>query len=200
MLALFHGWVQKGFIDLPIPINRLSSIDIVIVSHNHYDHLDDKTVRDLADKNNIHVVVPLGLKPFFIERGYNKFTELDWGQSVSVEGIKVTAEPSVNDSTRSTSDHNKTLWSSWIISSFQQRIFFISDTVYSKIILNLVGDKYGSFDFAILPTGAFEPRELLWTSHTTPEEAISIGIDVRTKTLIASHWCIISSSSDRPMF
>jgi hypothetical protein len=133
LLALFHGWVQKGFIDLPIPINRLSSIDIVIVSHNHYDHLDDKTVRDLADKNNIHVVVPLGLKPFFIERGYNKFTELDWGQSVSVEGIKVTAEPSVNDSTRSTSDHNKTLWSSWIISSFQQRIFLLAIRCTQKL-------------------------------------------------------------------
>ncbi|MFT6928346.1 MAG: N-acyl-phosphatidylethanolamine-hydrolyzing phospholipase D [Psychromonas sp.] len=190
----------KRFVDLPIPINKLPSIDIVIVSHNHYDHLDDKTVRKLENKNNIHVVVPLGLKSFFIERGYSKVTELDWGQSVSIEGIDITAEPSVHDSARSTSDHNETLWASWVIESFQKRILFIGDTGYSETIFNLVGDKYSFFDFAILPIGAYEPRELLWMSHTTPEEAVSIGIDVRAKTLIASHWGTISSLSDEPLF
>ncbi|MCG6202303.1 MBL fold metallo-hydrolase [Psychromonas antarctica] len=190
----------KRFVDFPIPINKLPSIDIVIISHNHYDHLDDKTVRKLENKHNIHVVVPLGLKSFFIERGYSKVTELDWGQSVSIEGIDITAEPSVHDSARSTSDHNETLWASWVIESFQKRILFIGDTGYSETIFNLVGDKYGSFDFAILPIGAYEPRELLWMSHTTPEEAVSIGIDVRAKTLIASHWGTISSLSDEPLF
>jgi N-acyl-phosphatidylethanolamine-hydrolysing phospholipase D len=153
----------------------------VIFSHNHYDHLDDKTVRKLANKNNIHVVVPLGLKSFFTERGYSKVTELDWGQSVSVEGIAITAESAVHDSARSTSDHNKTLWASWVIESSKKRILFIGDTVYSKTIFNLVGDKYDSFDFAILPIGAYEPRELLWMSHITPEEAVSIGIDVHQR-------------------
>jgi N-acyl-phosphatidylethanolamine-hydrolysing phospholipase D len=190
----------KRFVDLPIPINKLPRIDIVIVSHNHYDHLDDKTVRKLDNKSNIHVVVPLGLKSFFTERGYNRVTELDWGQSVSVEGIEITAESAVHDSARSTSDRNKTLWASWVIESAQKRILFIGDTAYSETIFNLVGDKYGSFDFAILPIGAYEPRELLWMSHTTPEEAISIGIDVRAKTLIASHWGTISSLSDEPTF
>jgi N-acyl-phosphatidylethanolamine-hydrolysing phospholipase D len=190
----------KRFVDLPMPINKLPSIDIVIVSHNHYDHLDDKTVRNLENKNNIYVVVPLGLKSFFTERGYSKVTELDWGQSVSIKGIKITAEPSVHDSARSTSDHNKTLWASWIIENFQKRILFIGDTGYSETIFNLIGDKYGSFDFAILPIGAYEPRELMWMSHTTPEEAVSIGIDVRANTLIASHWGTISSLSDEPMF
>jgi N-acyl-phosphatidylethanolamine-hydrolysing phospholipase D len=190
----------KRFIDLPIPINKLPAIDIVIVSHNHYDHLDDKTVRNLKNKNNIHVVVPLGLKTFFIERGYSKVTELDWGQSLSVKGIKIVAESAVHDSARSTSDRNKTLWASWVIESSQKRILFIGDTAYSKTIFNLVGDKYDSFDFAILPIGAYEPRELLWMSHVTPEEAVSIGIDVHAKTLIASHWGTISSLSDEPTF
>jgi N-acyl-phosphatidylethanolamine-hydrolysing phospholipase D len=190
----------KRFVDLPIPINKLPPIDIVIVSHNHYDHLDDKTVRKLANKHNIHVVVPLGLKSFFTERGYSKVTELDWGQSVSVEGIAITAESAVHDSARSTSDRNKTLWASWVIESSKKRILFIGDTAYSETIFNLVGDKYDSFDFAILPIGAYEPRELLWMSHITPEEAVSIGIDVRAKTLIASHWGTVSSLSDEPIF
>ncbi|MDB4302930.1 MBL fold metallo-hydrolase [bacterium] len=190
----------KRFVDLPIPINKLPPIDIVIVSHNHYDHLDDKTIRKLENKNSINVVVPLGLKSFFIERGYSKVTELDWGQSVSVEGIEITAESAVHDSARSTSDRNKTLWASWVIESSQKRILFIGDTAYSETIFNLVGNKYDSFDFAILPIGAYEPRELLWMSHITPEEAVSIGIDVRAKTLIASHWGTISSLSDEPIF
>jgi L-ascorbate metabolism protein UlaG (beta-lactamase superfamily) len=190
----------KRVVDLPIPIKKLPAIDIVIVSHNHYDHLDDKTVRELENKNRIHVVVPLGLMSFFIERGYNKVTELDWGQSVTVEGIEITAESSVHDSARSTSDHNETLWASWVIESPQKRILFVGDTGYSDTTFNLIGHKYGAFDYAILPIGAYEPRELLWMSHVTPEEAVSIGIDVRAKSLIASHWGTISSLSDEPFF
>ena len=190
----------KRAVNLPIPIKELPAIDIVIVSHNHYDHLDDKTVRELENKNSIHVVVPLGLSSFFTERGYNKVTELDWGQSVTVEGIEITAEPSVHDSARSTSDHNDTLWASWVIESAQARILFVGDTGYSDTIFNLIGHKYSAFDYAILPIGAYEPRELLWMSHVTPEEAVSIGIDIRAKTLIASHWGTISSLSDEPFF
>ena len=190
----------RRIVNLPIPISKLPSIDIVIISHNHYDHLDDKTVSELKNKNEINVVVPLGLKSFFTERGYSKVTELDWGQSISVAGIDITAEPIVHDSARSTLDHNETLWASWVIESLQKRILFIGDTGYSKTIFNYIGDKYDSFDFAILPIGAYEPRELLWMSHVTPEEAVSIGIDVRAKTLISSHWGTISSLSDEPMF
>ena len=190
----------RRIVNLPIPINKLPSIDILIVSHNHYDHLDDKTVRELKNKDEINVVVPLGLKSFFTERGYSKVTALDWGQSVTVKGIDITAEPIVHDSARSPTDHNQTLWASWVIENFQKRILFIGDTGYSKTIFNHIGDKYDSFDFAILPIGAYEPRELLWMSHVTPEEAVSIVIDVRAKTLISSHWGTISSLSDEPFF
>jgi N-acyl-phosphatidylethanolamine-hydrolysing phospholipase D len=190
----------RRLVDSPIPINKLPSIDIVIVSHNHYDHLDDETVRTLKNKDNIHVVVPLGLKSFFTKRGYSKVTELDWGQSVSIKGIELTAQPSVHDSARNISDHNETLWASWIIESSQKRIIFIGDTGYSKTIFNDIGDKYGSFDYAILPIGAYEPRKLMWMSHTTPEEAILIGSDIHANTLIASHWGTVSSLSDEPPF
>ena len=190
----------KRFVNIPIPINKLPAIDIIIVSHNHYDHLDDQTVRQLTNKKNIQVVVPLGLKPFFIERGYNLVTELDWGQSVSIEGVNITAEPSVHDSARSTTDHNETLWASWVIESPEQRLLFVGDTGYSNTIFKRIADKYDSFDFAILPIGAYEPRELLWMSHTTPEEAVMIGKDLGATTLVASHWGTISSLSDEPAF
>lgn len=188
----------RRFVDSPIPINKLPSIDIVIISHNHYDHLDDKTISNIKNKNAIHVVVPLGLTSFFTERGYSKVTELDWGQSISINGVELTAQPSVHDSARSTSDHNETLWASWVIESSQKRIIFIGDTAYSETIFKDIGNKYGSFDYAILPIGAYEPRELMWMSHTTPEEAVSIGSDIRAQTLIASHWGTVSSLSDEP--
>jgi N-acyl-phosphatidylethanolamine-hydrolysing phospholipase D len=190
----------KRFVALPIAISKLPPIDIVIVSHNHYDHLDDETVRGLKSKELIHVVVPLGLKSFFTERGYSNVTELDWGQSISVKGTLLTAEPAVHGSARSAFDKDKTLWASWVIESHQKRFIFIGDTAYSDTIFSTVGAKYGAFDYAILPIGAYEPRALLWMSHTTPEEAVMIGKDVRAKTLIASHWGTISSLSDEPTF
>ena len=172
----------------------------MIVSHNHYDHLDDETIRSLKNIETIHVVVPLGLKSFFTERGYKKVTELDWGESVAIGNIELTSLPAVHDSARSTYDRNKTLWSSWAIESPDRKVFFVGDTGYSEIIYRRIGEKYGSFDYAILPIGAYEPRKLMWMSHVTPEEAVSIGADVRANTLIASHWGTVSSLSDEPPF
>jgi N-acyl-phosphatidylethanolamine-hydrolysing phospholipase D len=190
----------RRFVEPGITIKNLPQIDVVLVSHNHYDHLDDKTVRSLKNKKKIHVVVPLGLKLFFVERGYERVTELDWGESIVIERIKITSQPAVHDSARSINDHNQTLWSSWVIESPEKRVLFVGDTGYSKTIYSRIGEKYGSFDYAIVPIGAYEPRKLMWMSHVTPEEAVSIGTDVRAKTLIASHWGTVSSLSDEPPF
>ena len=190
----------RRFVDSGISSENLPPIDIVIVSHNHYDHLDNETISNLNNKERIHVLVPLGLKSFFIERGYKKVTELDWQESVTIENIEFTSLPSVHDSARSTDDRNKTLWASWVIKSLERKILFVGDTGYSEVIYHNIGEEYGSFDYAILPIGAYEPRELMWMSHVTPEEAISIGTDVRANTLVASHWGTVSSLSDEPSF
>lgn len=190
----------RRFVDSGISSENLPPIDMVIVSHNHYDHLDNETISNLNNKERIHVLVPLGLKSFFIERGYKKVTELDWQESVTIENIEFTSLPSVHDSARSTDDRNKTLWASWVIKSLERKILFVGDTGYSEVIYHNIGEEYGSFDYAILPIGAYEPRELMWMSHVTPEEAISIGTDVRANTLVASHWGTVSSLSDEPSF
>jgi len=190
----------RRFVGPGITIKNLPQIDVVLVSHNHYDHLDDETIRSLEQKEKIHVVVPLGLKSFFVERGYEMVTELDWGESVTIERIKITSHPAVHDSARSIADHNQTLWSSWAIESPERRVFFVGDTGYSKSVYTRIGEKYGSFDYAIVPIGAYEPRKLMWMSHVTPEEAVSIGSDVRANKLIASHWGTVSSLSDEPPF
>ena len=190
----------RRFVGDAIPINELPAIDVVIVSHNHYDHLDDKTVRSLPNKDNINVVVPLGLKSFFTERGYSKVTELDWGDSKAIDKLKFTALSAVHDSARSVNDKDKTLWSSWAIEGQKKKVFFVGDSGYSDTIYKKIGEQFGSFDYAILPIGAYEPRELLWMSHVTPEEAVAVGLDIKAKTLIASHWGTLSSLSDEPPF
>ena len=190
----------RRFVDPGVSLENLPSIDIIIVSHNHYDHLDNETISNLNNKDRINVVVPLGLKAFFTERGYKKVTELDWHETVAVGNIELTSLPSVHDSARSTDDQNETLWSSWAIESPERKILFIGDSGYSEFIYRNIGKKFGSFDYAILPIGAYEPREVMWMSHVTPEEAVSIGIDVHAKALVASHWGTVSSLSDESPF
>ncbi len=190
----------RRFVEHGIPLDKLPPIDILVVSHNHYDHLDDKTVRMLKNKEKIKVVVPLGLGEFFIERGYSNVTELDWTESVRIDGVKITSLPAVHDSARSIDDHNQTLWASWAIENPQNRVLFIGDTGYSASIFKKMGSEHGSFDYAILPVGAYEPRELMWMSHITPEEAIQIGKEVDASVLIASHWGTVSSLSDEPIW
>lgn len=188
----------RRFVDPGIPLDKLPPIDIVVVSHNHYDHLDDETISKLKNKEKIQVVVPLGLKSFFADRGYRRVTELDWDESKNIGGLELISLPSVHDSARSTDDQNKTLWTNWAIVSPEKRVLFVGDTGYSETIYKNIGANHGPFDYAILPIGAYEPRKLMWMSHITPEEAAVIGKEVKAVRLVASHWGTVSSLSDEP--
>ena len=178
-----------------ITIQNLPPIDIIIVSHNHYDHLDRHTICALPNKENIHVAVPLGLQEIFINCGYEKVKELDWGSSANVGDIKLTALPAAHDSGRSLFDKDKTLWSSWAISADSTNFFFSGDTGYSPVFKE-IGKEYGPFDLAILPIGAYEPRELMWMSHITPEEAVKVGQDIKANILVGGHWGTIELSEE----
>ncbi|MCK4716948.1 MAG: MBL fold metallo-hydrolase [Candidatus Marinimicrobia bacterium] len=186
----------KRFIPPGISIKKLPAIDIIIVSHNHYDHLDEKTIESLHGKENIHIVVPLGLKTFFTQRGYPNVKELDWGENTWVDGIQMTSLPAVHFSGRGIGDWNKTLWCSWAIISSSGKYYFAGDTAYSYTIFRDIREKYKSFNFAIVPIGAYEPPEIMKTVHTTPEEAIRIGQDIRAKVMVASHWGTIELSDE----
>ena len=190
----------RRFVEKSVAIDDLPPIDLLIISHNHYDHLDDGTVSRIAGKENVEVVVPLGLGSFFEERGYRRVHELDWEQSIELQGVKIKSHPSIHDSARGTGDRNATLWSSWAFEIGGKKLLFIGDSGYSQALYGRIGREHGTFDYAIVPIGAYEPRELMWMSHATPEEAVAIGVDVRSKTLIASHWGTISSLSDEPSF
>lgn len=186
----------RRFVPPGISIKNLPPIDIVVVSHNHYDHLDETTIESLPGKKKMDVVVPLGLKVFFTQRGYPNVKELDWEENTSVDNIQMTSLPAVHFSGRGIGDRNKTLWCSWAIVSSSGKYYFAGDTAYSSTIFRDIGKKYKSFNLAIVPIGAYEPQEMMKAFHTTPEQAIEVGIDVRADFMVGSHWGTIELSDE----
>ncbi len=190
----FVGGVTR-YVPPGISINNLPDIDIIIISHNHYDHLDRHTLCALPNKKNIRVFIPLGLTSDFLDCGYKNIYELDWWKAANVDELNIIALPAVHDSGRGLMDKDDTLWSSWAIFSESKKYYFGGDTGYSPVFKD-IGQRYGAFDLAIVPIGAYEPRELMWMSHVTPEEAVQIGMDIKAKTLVGGHWGTIELSDE----
>lgn len=191
-------WIfgSRRFVQPGITLDKLPPIDIIIVSHNHLDHLDSETIDTLRGKANIHVFVPLGLKPFFLERGYEIVNELDWYESHSYNDIRFTALPAVHSSQRSTSDKNKTLWCSWSISSMQGKYYFSGDTSYSPSIFKEIGNNDGPYNLAMISIGAYKTRKQGPASHLTPEEAIQVAKEIETPIIVGMHWGTIELSDE----
>ena len=178
--------------------NNLPSIDIMLISHNHYDHLDEEFIEALEGKENIHVLAPLKLKSFFTERGYSQVHELDWNESISIFGFQITSLPTVHFSGRGLSDNNKTLWCSWALVTPSGKYYFAGDTAYSPTIFKQIGTKFGSFDLAMLTIGTYGNRKYGVNNHTTPEEAIDIGAELGANILVGMHWGTIDLSDEDP--
>ncbi len=192
----FKYFGPERFVQPGIGLDNLPPIDIIVVSHNHLDHLDAETVESLPGKENIRVYVPLGLKPFFAERGYNFVTELDWNQSSVYNQIRFTALPAVHYSMRGTNDRNKTLWCSWSISSPSGKYYFSGDTSYSPTIFKEIGKNDGPYDLAMISIGAYKVRETGLESHLTPEQAIKVAAEIGTKKILGMHWGTIELSDE----
>lgn len=181
-----------------ISIKNLPRIDMVLLSHNHYDSLDLKTISQLKKKENIHVIVPLYNASYFEDAGYPCIYELDWFQSIQVDGLKITAIPAIHYSGRTLSDRNTRLWAGYIIQSRKHKILFMCDSAYGEMY-RYIGKKYGPFDAVIIDIGAYMPQEIMKYSHTTPEESVKIAKDLRAKTVIAMHWGTLMLSEEPPL-
>ncbi len=180
-----------------LPVIELPQIDLIIISHNHYDHLDFKTLSALPGKRKISIIAPLGLGNFFLELGYEKITELDWHDVLRIKPIKITAIPAVHFSGRGLLDRNKTLWAGFAITDGKTNIYFSCDTAYHSIF-EKIGREYGPFDYALVPIGAYRPAPMKNHAHVTPEEAVQMGLNLQSKTLIPTHWGSIILSQAPP--
>ncbi|KWE83112.1 MBL fold metallo-hydrolase [Burkholderia territorii] len=175
----------KRFHAPPITLEELPPLRGVILSHDHYDHLDRDTMLTLAATTSVFVTT-LGVGDRLIEWGIDakKVRQLDWWQSVDVDGLTLTATPAQHFSGRSLFDGNSTLWASWVIADDDLRVFFSGDTGYFDGF-RTIGERLGPFDVTLIETGAYDPQ---WPYvHMQPEETVQAHIDLRGRTLVPIH-------------
>ena len=172
--------------NLPIEIEKLPKIDAVIFSHDHYDHLDYGSVQSLKDKVDMFYT-PLGLGVHLREWGVEKsrIVELDWWEEIDFKNLKFICTPAQHFSGRGLTDRSKTLWSSWIIQTETENIFFSGDSGYAPHFKE-IGEKYGPFDFAMMECGQY--NELWKEIHMMPEETAQAGLDIMAKKIMPIHW------------
>ena len=180
-----------------IALHELPHIDAVVISHNHYDHLDLGTVKHLARQVNgsPRFFVPLGLKSWFAGRGMREVVELDWWEGAHHRGLDFHLVPVQHWSARNARDRDRTLWGGWMIELPSRtragepafRFFFAGDTGYSRDFADIAA-RFVPIDLAALPIGAYEPRWFMQVMHVNPEEAVQIHLDLRARRSVAMHW------------
>lgn len=171
-----------------IRFEDLPKIDAVLLSHNHYDHLDLPTLARLAAANPaLRIFGGLGLAPLLAGEGVGGVTELDWGQSSDLAGLKLIAAPTQHFSSRGMFDTNGTLWCAWVIESGSGRVYFAGDTGYGPHFRR-TGDALGPFRLAILPIGAYRPAWFMGPVHENPAEAVAAMKVLRARAALGIHF------------
>jgi L-ascorbate metabolism protein UlaG (beta-lactamase superfamily) len=181
----FRRFGPKRFHAPPIALEHLPPLRGVILSHDHYDHLDRDTVIALAEKTGVFLT-PLGVGDRLIEWGIDaaKVRQFDWWQGVEIDGVALTATPAQHFSGRSFFDGNSTLWASWVIDDHDLRVFFSGDTGYFDGF-KAIGERFGPFDVTLLETGAYDEQ---WPYvHMQPEETVQAHVDLRGRWLVPVH-------------
>ena len=168
-----------------VPLAALPKVHFALLSHDHYDHADFESVKALSQRG-VQFVVPLGLGEW-VNRAGGRAIELDWWQSVALDGVRVTCVPAQHFSGRSLRDHNRRLWAGWVVAGPTRRFYHTGDTGYSPEFAK-VGERLGPIDLAAVPIGAYRPAAIMHLVHTTPEEALRIGLDVRARRIVAMHF------------
>ena len=177
----------KRYVEPAIQLKEIPKTDVFLLTHNHYDHQDMSTIRGFPYKD-VKVLLPLKLGKYF--KRYKDVNEMDWYDEIQINNdLKITLLPAVHWSKRSLTDTNKSLWGNFLIEYRNKKIFFACDTGYGNIYKEL-GDKYGPIDLTMINIGAYDFRPMFDKSiyHTTPEEALNIAQDLKSKKVLGTHW------------
>ncbi|WP_425460617.1 MBL fold metallo-hydrolase [Leptospira idonii] len=180
------SFMVKRFQDAVVKLEELPPIDFIIISHDHYDHLDMPTIEFFKNKNT-KFITPLGVSSHLKEWGISedRLTELDWWKSVTVEKLKIVCTPAQHFSGRSGMNGNHTLWSSWTVIGEKERFYFSGDSGYD-IHFKDIGEKYGPFDLTFIENGQYNP---MWEAvHVLPEQTAKAHLDLKGKRLVPVHW------------
>jgi L-ascorbate metabolism protein UlaG (beta-lactamase superfamily) len=182
----------KRFTEPALNLKEIPPVDIFLLTHNHYDHQDMMTIRRFPFKNT-KVMAPLKLGKYFKRNGYSDVNEMDWYEEIIInEKMKITFLPAVHWSKRSLTDTNKTLWGNFLIEYDDKKILFACDTGVGNVYKE-IGEKYGPIDINIINIGAYNfypitPYKDKSSYHTSPEEALQISRDLKSKKVIGMHW------------
>lgn len=172
-----------------IPFHELPEIHYVLLSHDHYDHCDLQTLRQLSQKYDPLAIAPLGNRDLLARAGFSRMIELDWWQNHSPSlALSVTVTPAQHWSNRLSSPRFSRLWGGFFIKAGPARIYFVGDTGYHATLFKEIGQRLGQPDFAMIPIGAYEPRWFMREQHCNPAEAVQIHCDLGARTSAAMHW------------
>jgi len=175
----------KRFHPVPMNIDSVKQIEAVLISHNHYDHLDAGSIKQLKDKVN-YFVVPLGVASKLLDWGVDakKIIQLDWWEDVTIEGVELVFTPAQHFSGRGLTDRNETLWGSWVIRNEEHALYFSGDSGYFAGFKE-IGKRYGPFDYAFIECGAYND---LWRDiHMMPEDSLQAFKDLNGKVMVPIH-------------
>jgi len=188
----------KRYVDPAINLKEIPEVNLFLLTHNHYDHLDYRTIKKFPYKK-AKVLTPLKLSKYFTRNGFNNVQEMDWYDQTEVNDLKITLMPAVHWSKRTLTDTNKTLWGSFLIEYKNKKIFFACDTGYGNIYKDL-GNRYGPIDLTFVNIGAYDFRPMFEKSiyHANPEEALNIGQDLKSKKVLGMHWGTVILSLEDP--
>jgi len=182
------SWGGPGRLSSPgLAFEDLPRVDVVLISHDHYDHLDLNTVKRLSAAVDPLFLVPLGLKAWFVENGMTRVAELDWWQEYEYGAVKFVCVPAQHFSQRTLADANERLWASWAVLSPERRFYFSGDTGYFGGF-EAAGRRLGAFDLTALVIGAYLPEEIMKFVHLTPEQAVQAFTDLKARALLGIHW------------
>ena len=167
-----------------IPLQDMPEIDIVVISHGHYDHLDFPTLRNLRGKPLY--LVPAGLKRLFERKGFHNVQELHWWEHTEHRGIEFHFVPAQHWTRRSLFDMNTSHWGGWILKSHTETVYFVGDTGYFRGF-QLIAEKF-QIDTVLMPIGAYEPEWFMKVSHINPEDAVKAFLELGAKRFVPMHY------------
>jgi L-ascorbate metabolism protein UlaG (beta-lactamase superfamily) len=176
-------------VPVPIPLAELPHIEVVLVSHNHYDHLDLPTLRALNAQAGgpPTFFAPLGVGALLRDEGIGTVVEQDWWQFTELQGLRIHQVPAQHFSARTPFDRNEVLWGGFVVEHPALRFYFAGDTGYSRDFAD-IGERLGPIDLAALPIGSYEPRWFMRAMHINPDEAVQAHRDLGARFSVAMHW------------
>lgn len=170
-------------------VTDFPKINAVLISHNHYDHLDARTVKALRRLHpDILWIVPKGVRRWFVKRGIKNCVELQWGESHEEEGHIITAVPAQHFSGRCIWDKDRTLWNGYVVETNQKTFYFAGDTGYNPHDFKEIGKRFPSIDLSLIPIGSYAPRRFMSPVHCSPADGVEIHKDVGSRLSLGMHW------------